>query len=55
VLKDLADALRTLIGAKREAFGLNAEASADGRLLVIVKDYTGRGSPEAPVKLESYQ
>jgi hypothetical protein len=43
VLKDLADALRTLIGAEREAFGLNTEAGSDGRPLVIVKDYTGRG------------
>jgi hypothetical protein len=49
VLKDLADALRTLIAAEREALGLNAEAASDGRPMFIVKDYTGRGSLEAPV------
>ena len=49
VMKDLADTLHKLIGAEREAFGLNTQAGTDGRPLVIIKDFTGRGSPESPV------
>ena len=54
VMKDLADTLHKLIGAEREAFGLNSEAGTDGRPLVIIRDYTGRRLPEPPVKPASY-
>jgi hypothetical protein len=50
VMKDLADTLHKLIGAEREAFGLNSEAGTEGRPMVYIRDYTGRGSAEAPMK-----
>ena len=43
-----------VIGMEREAFGLDTVAGTDGRPTVIIKDYTGRGSPEAPVVPASY-
>ena len=49
-MKDLADTLHRVIGMEREAFGLNSEAGADGRPLVIVRDYTGRGDPDSPLR-----
>jgi hypothetical protein len=48
VAKNLADALFRCIGLEREAYGLDTAGGADGRPTVIIKDYTGRGSPEAP-------
>lgn len=48
VAKNLADALFRCIGLEREAYGLDTAAGSDGRPTVIIKDYTGRGSPEAP-------
>lgn len=46
VAKDLVETLRSVVGMEREAFGLD---SMDGtRPVVIVKDYTGKGSPESP-------
>lgn len=46
VAKDLVDTLRSVVGMEREAFGLD---SMDGtRPVVIIKDYTGKGSQEAP-------
>lgn len=54
VLKDLADTLHKCIGMEREAFGLDTIASTDGRPMVIIRDYTGRGSPEAPRRIASH-
>jgi len=48
VMRDLAETLRTLVGMEREAFGLNTTAGSDGRPLVIIRDFTGRGDPDAP-------
>lgn len=48
VAKDLADALHKLIGAEREAFGLDTIAGTDGRPMVIIRDFTGRGDPDSP-------
>jgi len=50
VLKDLADTLHKVIGMEREAFGLNSEAGTDGRPMVIIRDYTGRGDPDSPLR-----
>jgi hypothetical protein len=54
VLKDLADALHKVIGMEREAFGLDTAASTEGRPMVVIRDFTGRGDPDAPVKPVSY-
>ena len=54
VVKDLADTLRILIGLEREAFGLDTASGSDGKLLVIIKDYTGKGDPDSPVRPEAY-
>lgn len=48
VAKNLAEALFKCIGLEREAYGLDTAGGSDGRPTVIIKDYTGRGSPEAP-------
>lgn len=46
VARDLVDTLRSVVGMEREAFGLD---TGDGsRPVVIIKDYTGKGSQEAP-------
>jgi hypothetical protein len=50
VMRDLADTLHRVIGVEREACGLNAAASTDGRPLVLVRDFTGRGDPDAPMR-----
>lgn len=52
IAKDLADAMHKCIGMEREAFGLDTKGGTDGLPLVIIKDYTGRGSPEAPPREE---
>lgn len=54
VVKDLADTLRILVGLEREAFGLDTTSGSDGKFLVLIKDYTGRGDPDAPVRPEPY-
>jgi hypothetical protein len=48
IVKDLADALHKVIGLEREAHGLNTISGSDGRPVVIIRDYTGRGDPDAP-------
>lgn len=48
VLKDLADALHRLIGLEREAFGLDTAHGSDGRPMVTIRDFTGRGDPDSP-------
>lgn len=48
IAKDLADAMHKCIGMEREAFGLDTKGGTDGLPMVIIKDYTGRGSAEAP-------
>jgi hypothetical protein len=53
-MKDLADTLRILIGLEREAFALDTASGSDGKYLVIIKDYTGKGDPDAPVRSEPY-
>ena len=53
-MRDVAEALRTLIGLEREAFALDTASGSDGNLLVIIKDYTGRGDPDSPVRSERY-
>lgn len=50
VAKDLADALHRAIGMEREAFGLDTAAGTDGRPMVIIKDYTGRGDADSPAR-----
>lgn len=50
-MRDLADAMRMLIGMEREAFGLNTAAGTDGRPMVIIRDFTGRGDPDAPPRV----
>ena len=54
VAKDLAEALHKCIGMEREAFGLDTATGTDGLPLVIIKDYTGRGDPDAPVRPASH-
>lgn len=53
VAKDLADALHRAIGMEREAFGLDTAAGTDGRPMVIIRDYTGRGDADSPVEASS--
>lgn len=48
IMRDLADAMHKLIGMEREAHGLDTAAGTDGRPLVIVRDFTGRGDRDAP-------
>lgn len=50
VLKDWADIMHKVIGMEREAFGMNSEGGTGDRYTVVIKDYTGRGSAEAPPK-----
>lgn len=45
----LLEALRSCIGMEREAFGLDT-ADGAGRPMVIIKDFTGRGDPDAPAR-----
>lgn len=47
VTKDLTECLARCIALEREAFGLNT-TEAGQRRLVVVKDYTGKGDPDAP-------
>lgn len=51
VAKDLLEALRIAIGLEREAFGLATSDGAD-RPTVIIRDFTGKGSNEAPPQPE---
>jgi len=53
IMKDLADTLHKVIGMEREAFGLNTESGTGDRFTVVIRDYTGRGSAEAPVRVAS--
>jgi hypothetical protein len=53
VMKDLADTLHRVISVEREECGLNAEAGTDGRPLVVVRDFTGRGDPDAPRQMQA--
>jgi hypothetical protein len=48
LVKALAEALRIVIGLEREAHGLDTASGSDGRPLVIIKDFTGRGDPDSP-------
>ena len=50
VMKDLADTLHKVIGMEREAFGLDTAAGTEGRPMVIIRDYTGRGDPDSPMR-----
>lgn len=52
-MKDLADTLHKVIGMEREAFGLDTAAGTEGRPLVIIRDYTGRGDADAPLREEA--
>jgi hypothetical protein len=38
---------------EREAFGLDTAAGTDGRPMVIIKGYCGRGDVDAPVRDEA--
>ena len=51
-LQSVADALHKAVGMEREAFGLDTAAGTDGRPMVIIRDFTGRGDPDAPVRPE---
>jgi hypothetical protein len=48
VTKDLAAALHRAVAMEREAFGLDTATGKDGRPIVIIRDFTGRGDPDAP-------
>jgi hypothetical protein len=50
VMRDLADVLHRVIGVEREACGLDTAAGTDGRPMVIIRDFTGRGDPDAPMR-----
>ncbi len=50
VADTLLGALRTAITLEREAWGLNSQ-QGDGPPLAVIKDYTGRGDPDAPPQL----
>jgi hypothetical protein len=52
VARDLMDGLRIVIGLEREAFGLDTASGSDGRMMVIVRDFTGRGDVDAPKRPE---
>lgn len=47
----LVDAVRSLIGAEREAYGMTAQ-DGTGRPLAVVKDYTGKDDHDAPPQQE---
>jgi hypothetical protein len=47
LLKDLVDSYSRIVAIEREAFGLNSEQATDGRPMVIIKDYTGRGDADS--------
>ncbi len=47
----LLGALRTAITLEREAWGLHQQ-QGDGPPLAVIKDYTGRGDPDAPPQLD---
>ncbi len=47
----LLGALKTAVMLEREAWGLNTIVG-DGPPLAVIKDYTGRGDPDAPPQLE---
>lgn len=46
VARDLAESLRIVVGLEREAWGLRSDDGA--KPVVIIRDYTGKGAPEAP-------
>lgn len=49
IVKNLVDALHKLIGAEREAWGLNGRGVEVGdRYTVCIRDYTGRDDQDAP-------
>lgn len=52
VMKDLAETLHKVIGMEREAFGLDTAGGTDGRPMVIIKDFTGRGDMDSPMRVE---
>lgn len=47
VLKDLVDSFARVVGIEREALGMNTADGTDGRPMVWIKDYTGRGDPDS--------
>lgn len=49
ILRDLLEAIRTCVAMEREAYGMDSKDATD-RPTVRIKDYTGKGSPEAPEK-----
>ena len=51
VLRDVVDSFHKIIGLEREAFGLNTDSGTGGLITVIIRDYTGRGAPEAPMPM----
>ena len=50
VLKDLVESLHKCIGIEREAVGLDTLMGAEGRPMVIIRDFTGRGDVDSPVR-----
>ncbi len=48
VVKSLAEAMHRLIGAEREAFGMDTKGGTDGIPMALIRDYTGRGDPDSP-------
>jgi hypothetical protein len=44
------DALHKAVGMEREAFGLDTAEGTEGRPMVHIRDFTGRGDPDAPAR-----
>ena len=51
IVKNLVDALHKVIGAEREAWGLNSDAGVGDRYMVCIRDYTGRNDQDAPCRV----
>lgn len=53
VLKDWAEIMHKVIGMEREAFDMNAEGGTGDRFTVVIRDFTGKGDPDAPKRANS--
>jgi hypothetical protein len=50
MLKQISDAMHKFVGMQREAHGLDTASGTDGRPLVVIRDYTGRGDVDSPAR-----
>lgn len=53
VFKDLVELTAKIIGMEREAIGLNAQEGTGDRFTVVIRDFTGKGDPDAPKRQNS--